>query len=323
MPKQPQLHAVTYHYVRDLPRTPFPRIKGMLIDDFHRQIDLLSQHLEMASLESAIAFLRGHYRPSRDLCLLTFDDGFKDHFTYVIPLLASRSIQGIFGIITSCIEEHRVATVHMNHFLMAHLPFCEYQKAVLKRLQEDVGDIDVDKCAASESYPLDTLEVASLKYLLNFLVAPPARDRVLREIFVRYLGEEARFARQLYMNWNEVRQLQSAGMLIAGHSHEHNALATLSAAELSMDLHTCRNILDHRVSPQRRWPFSYPYGKTNSYNSLTISTLKECGFTCGFDTETGPNSPGSELFELHRIDCNGALAALGICGETIPAATFP
>ena len=323
MPKQPRLHAVTYHYVRDLPRTRFPRIKGMLIDDFHRQIDLWSQHLEMASLESAIAFLRGQYRPSRDLCLLTFDDGFKDHFSYVMPLLASRNIQGLFGVITSCTEEHRVASVHMNHFLMAHLPFCEYQKAVLKRVQDDVGGIDLDERAASESYPLDTLEVASLKYLLNFLVTPPARDRILREIFVRYLGDETCFARQLYMNWDEVRQLQSAGMLIAGHSHEHNALATLSAAELSKDLHTCRTILDRRVSPQPRWPFSYPYGKTNSYNSLTISTLKECGFMCGFDTEYRPNSPGAELFELHRIDCNGAPAALGIRGEAVPAATLP
>ncbi len=32
----PQLHIVMYHYVRDLPRTRFPRIKGMMLDEFRR-----------------------------------------------------------------------------------------------------------------------------------------------------------------------------------------------------------------------------------------------------------------------------------------------
>lgn len=30
----PTLHVVMYHYIRDLPRTPFPRIKGMLLSSF-------------------------------------------------------------------------------------------------------------------------------------------------------------------------------------------------------------------------------------------------------------------------------------------------
>ena len=79
------LRVVMYHYVRDLPRTRFPNLKGMLLDDFRHQVAELSTQFEMASVESAMDFMSGEYRPRRDLCLLTFDDGLKEHFTRCHP----------------------------------------------------------------------------------------------------------------------------------------------------------------------------------------------------------------------------------------------
>src|SRR5215470_5585259 len=102
------LRVVMYHYVRDLPRTQFPRLKGILIDDFRQQVDELSSKYEMASVESALDFMTGEYRPRRDLCLLTFDDGLKEHYAYVTPILAETGIQGLFFLITGCLEKQRV-----------------------------------------------------------------------------------------------------------------------------------------------------------------------------------------------------------------------
>src|SRR5689334_7596572 len=62
-----QLHTVMYHYVRDLPRSRFPRIKGMLLAEFRAQVARLAEAYEMATLESALAFLHGDYLPKRDL----------------------------------------------------------------------------------------------------------------------------------------------------------------------------------------------------------------------------------------------------------------
>jgi peptidoglycan/xylan/chitin deacetylase (PgdA/CDA1 family) len=123
-----------YHYVRDLPNTPFPRIKGMLTSEFRKQLAFLKNAYEMATLESALDFLRGTYASSRDLCLLTFDDGLKEHFTDVTALLVDSGVQGVFFPITQCLNEQRVAPVHMNHFLMASLDFDVYRSAFLERL---------------------------------------------------------------------------------------------------------------------------------------------------------------------------------------------
>ena len=130
------LHVVMYHYIRDLPNTLFPRIKGMLISDFCKQLTLLQDHYEMATLQSALDFLGGSYTPTQDLCLLTFDDGLKEHYTEVTPLLVDSGIQGLFFPITSCLEGQCVAPVHMNHFLIAELDFEFYQRAFLQRLSD-------------------------------------------------------------------------------------------------------------------------------------------------------------------------------------------
>src|SRR5579862_5203599 len=125
------LHVIMYHYVRDLPRTDYPKIKGMLLDDFRQQVLDLSEQYEMASAEACLSYLRGEYKPKHDLCLLTFDDGLKEHYREVTPILEENNVQGVFHIITACAEENVVVPVHMNHFLMASLDFATYSRELM------------------------------------------------------------------------------------------------------------------------------------------------------------------------------------------------
>jgi peptidoglycan/xylan/chitin deacetylase (PgdA/CDA1 family) len=299
-----------YHYVRDLPRTDFPRIKGMLPDDFRRQVNRLSERYEMASLESALAFLRGEYQPKRNLCLLTFDDCLKEHYAEVTPTLAERGIQGIFFIITSCLQEDRVAPTHMNHFLIAALDFDLYREALLKKLQSiapiPVSLAEIDEEEARRTYRWDTSEVRAFKYLFNFVLDPVVRDKAVKELFEEYIGAESEFSRLLYFNWDEAKQMQKAGMTLGGHSHRHSPLATLTDEGQAKDLNSCYRLLMENLLPQRLWPFSYPYGKRPSFNQATAQQLNRMGFSCSFATEVGTNSPGADLFAIRRIDCKEA-----------------
>jgi len=296
-----------YHYVRDLPKTSFPRIKGMLTSDFRRQLQTLRSRYEMATLESALDFLRGGYSPSRDLCLLTFDDGLKEHYTDVTPLLVDYKIQGSFFVITTCLRENQVVSVHMNHFLMAALDFAEYQTSFLNRLADidpnSKSLADVDSTVAQRAYRWDTAEVASFKYLFNFVLDGAVRDRVLKELFEEKIGDVESFAEDLYLNTAQAREMQEAGMIIGGHSHQHQPLSSLSAKELESDLTNCHQSLRENLHEQSLWPFCYPYGKCDSFNGDTSRWLKTLGFACSFSTEVGSNAAGSDAFAIRRLDC--------------------
>jgi peptidoglycan/xylan/chitin deacetylase (PgdA/CDA1 family) len=303
----PQLDVVMYHYVRDLPRTDFPQIKGMLLDDFRKQVNWLSKNYEMASLESALAFLQGEYQPKRNLCLLTFDDCLKEHYDEVTPMLAERGIQGVFFVITSCLQEHRVASAHMNHFLIAALGFDFYREAFLKKLRSlahtPVSLREIDEEEAHRTYRWDTSEVRAFKYLLNFVLDPVIRDRALLEIFEEYISDHSAFSRLLYFNWDEAKQMQKAGMALGGHSHQHLPLGALTDEEQAEDLKLCHRLLMENLLPQNLWPFSYPYGKQSSFNQVTVQQLNQIGFSCSFATEVGTNRPGADLFAINRADC--------------------
>lgn len=310
----PQLFVVMHHYVRDCAGTAFPGLKAMSIDAFRAEVRWLCEKLEMASLESALAFLEGRYRPRKDLCLLTFDDGLKDHFAHVLPILSERGIQGLFGIMTGYVEKKAIAPVHKNHLLAATLDSDVYRAAFMNHISELAPDlaesVRVDASEAQRSYPLDTLEVARFKFLLNFKLPAAVCDDALSRLFETHLGSEQDYADDVYMKWSEIRSLQKAGMVIAGHSHRHVPLSSLGQDELISDIAQCGQILRRTIYPQEVWPFSYPYGKRNSYSAAVVTELRRSGFGCAFDTEPGGNDPGADLYALNRIDCNGAIQTL-------------
>jgi peptidoglycan/xylan/chitin deacetylase (PgdA/CDA1 family) len=317
MNSAPQLDVFMYHYVRDLPRSRFPRMKAMLLEDFRRQCAWLSATHEMATLETALAFLRGEYTPSRTICLLTFDDGVKEHYTDVMPILAEHGIQGIFFLISGCLEEHVVAPVHMNHVLMASLDWAVYQREFLEALSLGAPDATVRAAnhadAAARTYPWDTPDVAQFKYSFNFVLRPEVRDNVVRNLFQRHIGSESEFAGEFYVTWQEARAMQAEGMVMGGHSHGHAPLSTLSEPDMNQDLELCRTLLQRRLSTQAAWPFSYPYGKRDSFTGATVKTLKSLGFDCSFATEPDTNYPHQDLFAIRRLDCRVALERQSKC----------
>jgi peptidoglycan/xylan/chitin deacetylase (PgdA/CDA1 family) len=309
-----KLHVIMYHYIRDLAASRFPKIKGMELHEFREQIAWLSANYEFPTLELTLEFLRGRYQPSKDMCLLTFDDALKEHHTDVLPILSKYKIQGLFGVITSCVEDKIVAPVHMNHFLMAKLEFETYRAAFMHLLEDSPIGVSaaasIDPAVAQASYPLDALEVAKFKLLFNFILDPGVRDRITRNLFETYVGEQRSFAEELYMSWSEIRELQGAGMLVAGHTHQHRPLSKLTSDQLNTDLRQSRELLDANLEQQTLWPFSYPYGKRNSYSGEAMGLLKQLGFACAFNTENGFNLPSSPIFELQRIDCKDAIQQL-------------
>jgi hypothetical protein len=191
---------------------------------------------------------------------------------------------------------------------MAAMDFEAYRNAFLERLNEVAAasslSTTVDEAAAQRVYRWDNPAAAAFKYLLNFVLDGSLRDRVLKRLFEEEIGDAESFGRKLYLSTRETKQMQAEGMIIGGHSHQHQPLSSLSAAELKSDLNACRQSLMKNLLPQDFWPFCYPYGKRNSFDAAVIRQLRQFGFSCSFSSEVGLNHPGDDLFTLRRLDCN-------------------
>jgi len=84
-----------YHYVR--PDEPnLPHLRHLHVDDFVKQLDYFGNEYGFISKE-AFRECISSAEPAKGV-ILTFDDGFKDHYRYVLPEMLKRNLWGIFYI---------------------------------------------------------------------------------------------------------------------------------------------------------------------------------------------------------------------------------
>ena len=72
--------TVMYHYVRDIPDTSGRRFKGIRPEQFEGQLDYVTRHYTVCRLADVIAAAHGELELPPRPCVLTFDDGLREHY---------------------------------------------------------------------------------------------------------------------------------------------------------------------------------------------------------------------------------------------------
>lgn len=105
-----------------------------------------------------------------------------------------------------------------------------------------------------------------------------------------------------YMNWNQVAQLQSSGLIsFQAHTLHHSNLTTLEVELAKLEILQSKKELESHIGVPVNW-FSYPYG---SSNELLWEIVKQAGFVGGVGTWTGSNINEGNIYDLPRIKIPG------------------
>lgn len=302
----PSCTSVFYHYVRDVDRTPFPDIKALSVAGFIAQLDWLQARFDLidgATFERAVLSGQGFDRPT---ALLTFDDGFVDHYDHVFPILRDRGLGGIFFIAGRTLGADPVLlNVHMTHFLLSHLGVNRFTEEVAAALEREGVHTGMQRGSSSDRegiYRYDEAPDVRIKRVLNYEAPYPVADRVLSAMFTRHLGDSAAFARGLYLSAARIREMAQGGMTFGFHTESHPVLSRLDAASQRAELrHGPRLVAD--LTGQQSVSFCYPYGFSHTYNADTLGVLAECGYSMAFNTVRREMIFGhDQRYELPRFD---------------------
>lgn len=109
------------HYDRDLRASEYPAIKGLDVSIFEKQMEYLTNRYDILRMEDVIsAYKTGDDSMlSEHGVLLTFDDGYIDHYEEVYPILKKYGVQGSFVPNGMAVKEHKLLTVNRTHFILA------------------------------------------------------------------------------------------------------------------------------------------------------------------------------------------------------------
>jgi peptidoglycan/xylan/chitin deacetylase (PgdA/CDA1 family) len=297
----PGCTSVFYHYVRDVDRTPFPGIKALSVAGFAAQLDWLESRFDIIdgpTCERAVLSGQGFDRPT---ALLTFDDGFVDHYEHVFPILRDRGLGAIFFVAGRTLGSNPVLlNVHKTHFLLSHLGADRFTAEVAAALERE--GIDAGTSEREGIYRYDEAPDVRIKRILNYEAPYPVGDRVLSAIFARHLGDSTAFARELYLSAAQIREMAQGGMTFGFHTESHPVLSRLDASAQHAELQAGpRTVAD--LTGQQSVSFCYPYGFSHTYNADTLRVLAACGYSMAFNTVRREMIFGQDpRYELPRFD---------------------
>jgi peptidoglycan/xylan/chitin deacetylase (PgdA/CDA1 family) len=303
------LTIVMYHYVRDLERSRFPAIKGLSLDRFRRQLDYIESHYTPVTIEAVIASVATAEPLPDNAVLLTFDDGYIDHFVNVFPLLDSRRIQGCFFPPAQAILEHRVLDVNKIQFVLASVPDAEaLLDQVFAALPEfsashNLKTRDAYLASITEQHRYDAHAVIVLKRLLQRELPEPVRAEIVRRLFVKHVStDETAFAAELYMSVEQIACLRRHGMHIGSHGYTHAWLNHISTEIQAEEVDQSLAFLGRFGVAPDNWTICYPYG---GFNETLLEQLRPRHCRLGFTVEARVAKIGvDDPLTLPRLDTN-------------------
>ncbi|MFP5284411.1 MAG: polysaccharide deacetylase family protein [Thermoanaerobaculia bacterium] len=324
------LIAVNFHYVRLSFDSPYPGIHGITPEQLRTQLELLGRAGEFVSPEQVREAVRGGAPLPERSILVTFDDGLREQVENAVPVLEALGIPALFLVNTAPVAEGRVSAVHQIHLLRSSLPPREFSERLDRHARAQ--GVELDPMAEGENalhqYRYDPPEVARLKYLLNFLLAPDTRERLVQACFDEvFPGQEEEISRSLYMGLDQLRMLGSRDLL-GTHAHEHLQLGQLPPARAE---ELVRISVEHLEAWTGRRPFalSYPYGGPTSCPAGLATVARELGIDFALTMERAGNPVLTRPFHLGRFDCNDLpggsrpLFEIDTLFERIPEALWP
>ena len=303
-----ELVTVMYHYVREISGSDYPEIKGLEFEGFKRQLDYLTQHYEIISAEHLMAYFLGDISTlPKNACMLTFDDGYRDHFKYVLPELQRRGLPGCFFPPARPVLDGALLDVNAIHFVLAR---CPDKRALLADVKLECSRCGIDEddwsdlwVANGKPSRYDRAEVNFLKIILQRELPEEIRWRVIKSLFERYVGKsEEDFCDELYMSFDEVQSLISDGMYVGSHTYNHEWLNSLSPERQEIEIDLSIKFLEDLGAGTSKWIMCYPYG---AYNEDTLKILQRKNCVVGFALNDEYSSlDKSKALEMSRLDTN-------------------
>lgn len=305
------LTIVMYHYVRDLKHSRYPNIKGLGLDLFKKQVHFFKERYNFVSCEEVLEAKYAQKKLPENSILLTFDDGYIDHYTNVFPILKENNVQGFFAVPGKLIVENKVLDVNKIHFILASTPIKKILELVFYYLDYYRGreykipsnKYLYEKLAKSNRF--DSAEIIFIKRLLQVELEKKLRNQIVDRLFKDCIGiEEHIFSKELYMDYKQIELMKREGMYFGVHGYNHNWFASLDDNEITIDIKKALEVFD-TVLDKNAWIFCYPYG---SYNESVVQISQKLGAVAGFTTEVHvANLDHDDIMKLPRMDTNDFL----------------
>lgn len=303
----PRLTIVMYHYVRPVASSRFRRLAALELDAFRGQLDFIRRHYKPISIADVVSAAARNDEVPIGAMVLTFDDGYAEHYRDVFPLLRQARIPGAFFPVASAVIERRLLDVNKIQFILAAVETPDVLVAAIDgavdgaKGRADVRPLSDYRTRGWKAVRFDSPAASYVKYMLQGALPEDVRSRLLDELFTKFVSADPQaFAEELYMTADQAREMRAAGMTIGAHADRHVTLTSLSRDGQAREIDGALRVLDAAGAARTGFAFSYAKG---AYNDDSLALLRDRGCAIAVTNRRGNAAAGADtLLTLPRFD---------------------
>ncbi len=306
------INIVAYHYVREIKNSKYPNIKGIEYNIFKKQIKFFKKNFSIISADDFIEIIDNKKTSDykKPLLLLTFDDGYKDHFKYVFPILSSEKISGCFYPPTN-IFKGEILGVNKVHYILEKFNNKETLLNEISSYLIKQFDIKIEKFVRKKTRlhnikipEYDDYETITIKKILNKFLSPIISRKTCDYFFKKYVNSDFKaFSRELYISSENLKEMSDNNMHIGSHGVDHLFWSDLNKLQQKIEIVNSKKFFNKKLVDLHNFSVCYPSG---SYNSTTITIMKEQKIKFALTSNSGNVDLRKKFnrFALPRYDAN-------------------
>jgi peptidoglycan/xylan/chitin deacetylase (PgdA/CDA1 family) len=268
-----------------------------------------SRGYEFVNMDEALRRLRNE--DPRRFAVLTFDDGYRDHADYALPVMRELEVPATFYIAPGFAErraalwwEEVETVIATNEAVTLDLP--------MKGLQLRANSARQKQAAFEQIYR----EIRGLSWQdAKAVTAQLAKD---------YRINSAETVESACLDWDGVHALAADPLVTIGaHTVSHPVLAACSKGMIMDELRQSRAILVNQLQRPVRH-LAYPHGDPTAAGLREFETAREIGFDSAVTTRPGlvDHHHADRLTALPRVSLNGCFQSLGQLDVLISGVPF-
>jgi len=280
------IYPVMYHYIVGKENQIFPDLKGISLDNFKKQINYFKKNCNILSQDDFLEILEKKKIPNKPSIILTFDDGYIDHYNHAYPYLSKYKLSGIFYPPVNSTKATIILDVNKIHFILQRE---KNIKNILKLIikfyelytKKKFTSINIRSINLKSRF--DNEETILVKRLLQFVLPEKIRNKIVDKIYKILVDiPEKELVKKIYMNKKHIIEMKKDNMSFGLHGVTHRWWSKLSNQDQEFEISESINYLDKMGVLGKNFSASYPNG---AFKKSTLSILENKKIAFAFTTK--------------------------------------
>lgn len=273
-------HPIILMYHRVLPeKTSY----SMSLALFRQQMKILKNNFNIVPLKELINNANG--KNKKNSIAITFDDGYQDFYSYVLPVLKEFEIPATLFVTTGFVNGDFWLWPDKLRYLLENT---EKDELFIKQFDSNLK--------------LDQGWEEAWHVISNYCVNKTKEDR---DIIIQDLQDLLEIKLPIEVpekfkgvTWSQIKEIADVGMEIGSHTVSHEILSHLPLTSVVKELVDSKKILDIKLNKKVKG-FCYPNGLQEDINSEVKKKIKQAGYD--YAVAAYPSrKPLGDLMEINR-----------------------